>query len=683
MVKNQEKPYGYIYRATNIKNGKNYIGQTVSSRWADDKIPIEERWKEEIQEGFAKQKRGEKRRYIENAVIKHGEENFKLKTEDVAKNQEELDRKEDDNIIKYDTMNPDKGYNMREGGRGGRLSERLKEYLSERGLEKWQYDLEYQEKQIKERQARAKDPEWLNKMTEVNQEIARNPETLDKMSQSLSDKWKDQKYQDNVSKGVTNKWQEYKYRKRQFNSRANGRREITDKREFLNDIQEMKKKDLNEKHDIDGKCMNRRIKEMLGHRGVNNFSQAKKYLEGKNLDEVLKDINERMRNQPDKSGVKKEIDNKQEFLKDIQNLSNKELAQKYGMNRTTVNKRIREMFGEHGVKNYTEAKEYLKEKNLDDVVKDINERLSNQTEKYEGKSEIQDKREFLEDIQNLQKNEIDHKYGMDAKIINNKIKEMLGEYGVKNYTEAKEYLKDKNLDDVARDIDERNAEKQDEKQTSDTKPEGPEKHPIQEHEEEEEKKKSSEENEKESAQEEGKDISEENPALSTEEESDEIQEESLTGEGQEPLEKQEDVPSEANINNHSFETSGLAPEHTPGEVKTLIPGDAPQKTPKDKTEGGRVLVDEWHLNEPEYRSVYDPKNVAKQAKDYDGIDKCSGEESNDYQGIDEPSEGGHEEFEGLGEEPGSDGRDFDGIDEPSSEEGKDYDYVDEGYSEGG
>lgn len=154
---------------------------------------------------------------------------------------------------------------------------------------------------------------------------------------------------------------------------------------------------------------------------------------------------------------KKEISNKKEFLHDIQNKLSKEIEQKYDMGKTTVNKRIREMLGDHGVKNYTEAKTYLANKNLDEVVKELNKRLSDQFEKYEGKTIISNKREFLEDIQKLQKNEIDYKYGMDAKTVNNKIKEMLGEHGIKNYTGAKEYLKDKNVEDVLKDIENRRA----------------------------------------------------------------------------------------------------------------------------------------------------------------------------------------------------------------------------------
>ena len=685
MVKEKESPYGYIYRATNIQNGKNYIGQTVTSRWADDKIPIEERWNEEIREGYAKQKRGEKLRYIENAVIKHGEENFELKVEDVANNQEELDEKEDHYIIKYDTMNPDKGYNMREGGRGGRLSEALKEYFSKRGTEKWQEDLEYQNKQINERRERAKDPEWLDKMAEVNQEIARNPETLEKMSESLSEKWKDQKYQENVSRGVKNNWQTVKFRERQFKAKVQGKREIQDKGEFLKDIQEMKKKDLNLKHDMDGKCINDRIKEMLGHHGINNFSQAKKYLENKNLDNVLKDINENMKTQSQDFKGKKEISNKREFLEDIQNMQRKDIDTKYNMNRTTVNKRIREMLGEHGVKNYTEAKKYLEGKNLDKVVKDINERLSDQSHKYEGKTEISNKREFLEDIQNLQKNEIDMKYGMDAKTVNNKIEEMLGEHGVRNYTGAKEYLQDKNLDDVVKDIEDRSSEKQDDTPVSENGLKGS----AHESREESDIKVPNQESDEEKSE-----VSiEDNSEKSSEDDKEDTKEESATETAHESsIIKAKDTPEEAN-NEQRLETSGLPPgkrsdqemieEHIKAHEDFLDRMNELSKRGWVDYYVGKTIVvkdrsmDNWERPEPH-------ENTS--GKDYDGIDNYSdagtSNLNSDYNGIDKSSENESDDLRGIDEDNEEGGKDFEGIDDHSREGSKDYEARDEEYGTG-
>lgn len=401
MEKDERKPYGYTYRATNLVNGKNYIGQTVAGRWKDGQNAIKERWKEEVGEAYRREARGENLRYIENAIIKYGPENFELLEQDVACSQSELDAKETRGIKDYDTMNPDKGYNLKEGGRGGRLSEVAKENLSKAGTKKWQ-EKEYREKQTKERQerakgpdwlkkmseinrARAKDTDWVKKMTEINQKIARNPQSQEKMSKALSEKWQESKYQESVSKGVTEKWKNEKYRERQTRAKTEGKREIPDKSEFLKDITEMKKKGINTKYDMDGKSINKRIEEMLKHQDVRTYSEAKKYFKDKNLNEVLKDIEKRqeMAKKPDfkekmreiGKQYRKEIPDKRDFLNEIKgDMLKKDVLKKYDMGKNSFNKRIQEMFGPDGPKNYTELKNYMRDKNVDGVLKEIEER---------------------------------------------------------------------------------------------------------------------------------------------------------------------------------------------------------------------------------------------------------------------------------------------------------------------
>ena len=75
----------------------------------------------------------------------------------------------------------------------------------------------------------------------------------------------------------------------------------------------------------------------------------------------------------------------------------------------------------------------------------------------------------------MQKNEIDIKYGMDAKTVNNKIKEILGENGVNNYIEARKYLDDKDVNEVLRDIREGSVEgqSQDESKIQEERAESP------------------------------------------------------------------------------------------------------------------------------------------------------------------------------------------------------------------
>ena len=638
-----------------------------------------------------------------------------------------MDEKETDWIQEYDSMIRDKGYNMKEGGLGGRLGEVAKGNLSNAITEKWQEDLEYQEKQLNARKElgqnqeflekmteinraraqdpewvkkmtginraraqdpeyvkkmtelnraraqdpewvkkmteinreKAKNPEWLEKMTEINQEIARSPETQEKMSRAISGKWQDQKYQESVSKGVTGKWQETKYRERQFTAKREGKRQIPDKGEFLQDIQEMKKKDINDKYDMNGKCINKRIGEMLGHHGIKNYSQAKKYLEDKNLDDVLKDINERQNNQPQKFDGKKEISNKKEFLEDIQNIKSKEIEEKYDMRRTTVNKRIGEMLGEYGVKNYTEAKKYLEDKNLDEVVKGINERLNNQSQKFEGKTTISNKREFLEDIQKLQKNEIDIKYKMDPKTVNNKIKEMLGQHGVKNYTDAKKYLKDKKIEDVLKDIEDRNAEKREDNQTPS--------------EQEDKSKENEKEDDKESREEKNEESSEESNEEPPEEKSEESSEETT----EKPTEKEKEEGEERPKEQESQELQS----QIGGDVSNEQ-GDQPEKSDeKSRTEFGFIDDDwDWGETESSFRDIEEIGPSRSFTKDNEGVGKSSLDKNIDYEGIDELSEGEDKDYKWLDEDSIEEGNDFDGIDDHSREGDKDHDDIDEDYN---
>ncbi|MHA1457690.1 MAG: GIY-YIG nuclease family protein, partial [Promethearchaeota archaeon] len=481
MEKDKKRPFGYIYRVKNKVNGKRYVGQTISSRWKKTQIPIEERWKEEIGEAIRKARRGERLRNIERAIMKYGANNFELKEQDIANSQQELDDKETNWIRELDSMNPEKGYNMKEGGLGGRLSEQAKENLSEIITKKYQNDPIYYNKQFRERRERAKRPDWIKKMTEINkrkaedpawvekmtllnqdraqdnewvrkmtkinQENARNPKIREKISEKLIDIWHNKDYQNKVSEGVSNSWQDALSREKYFKSKVEGRREIQDKEQFLRDILEMKKKEINIKYDMDGKSINKRIEEMLGHNGLRTYSEAKKYIENKEIAEVLEEII-----LPEKKSVRKDITNIDDFLNDIQKMQKKDLSEKYGLNGSTVNRKLQEMLGDHGVHNYTSAKSYLEDKEVKEVVQDINERLSNQSERYKGTTNIIDKDEFLKDIQTMKKYEMTHKYDMDGKTINRRIDEMLGAVGVKNYNEAKEYLKDKEISEVLKNV---------------------------------------------------------------------------------------------------------------------------------------------------------------------------------------------------------------------------------------
>ncbi|MBO5706421.1 MAG: GIY-YIG nuclease family protein [Bacteroidaceae bacterium] len=88
-----------IYLATNMVNGKRYVGQTIR--------PLKERWKDHC--------RVKDNNYFHRAIQKYGPENFSVKIIDTAETATELDEKEAFWIKELNTLFPH-GYNLKEGG---------------------------------------------------------------------------------------------------------------------------------------------------------------------------------------------------------------------------------------------------------------------------------------------------------------------------------------------------------------------------------------------------------------------------------------------------------------------------------------------------------------------------------------------------------------------------------------
>ena len=105
---------GYIYKITNKNTGKMYIGQTIQD--------LEERWR-----GHRSSKSN--CRYLKSAIKKYGIYNFEFKLICVCFDND-MDKFENDYIKKYNTLVPN-GYNLREGGNGGRHNEETKQKISE------------------------------------------------------------------------------------------------------------------------------------------------------------------------------------------------------------------------------------------------------------------------------------------------------------------------------------------------------------------------------------------------------------------------------------------------------------------------------------------------------------------------------------------------------------------------
>ena len=146
-----------IYKATNLINGKIYIGQTVNT--------LKYRKYQHI--------RDSKRLYhnndhFHNAIAKYGEESFKFEVIDTALSQEELDEKERYWISFYESNNRDLGYNEDEGGKsGGRKSQQTKDKIGLTTKQRWQ-DEDTAKKMM----------DGLRKGTEVWKEQCRNNRVL-------------------------------------------------------------------------------------------------------------------------------------------------------------------------------------------------------------------------------------------------------------------------------------------------------------------------------------------------------------------------------------------------------------------------------------------------------------------------------------------------------------------------
>lgn len=106
-----------IYKITNIINGKVYIGQSgdINRRWINHS-------------------HNEQNKHLKSAFEKYGKTNFDFEVIKELHNtpltQILLDDYEKKYITEFNSMNPENGYNKREGGTGGKPSEETKAKIS-------------------------------------------------------------------------------------------------------------------------------------------------------------------------------------------------------------------------------------------------------------------------------------------------------------------------------------------------------------------------------------------------------------------------------------------------------------------------------------------------------------------------------------------------------------------------
>lgn len=115
-MKKTKRKYGFIYKMTNIVNGKIYIGKTECS--------IERRFKEHLRYCDIYNNQIEKsfNTRLYPAMLKYGKENFKIElVERLIINDVDINEREKYWISFYNSQNGSIGYNISPGGLGGPL----------------------------------------------------------------------------------------------------------------------------------------------------------------------------------------------------------------------------------------------------------------------------------------------------------------------------------------------------------------------------------------------------------------------------------------------------------------------------------------------------------------------------------------------------------------------------------
>lgn len=119
-----------IYKITNTKNNRIYIGQTTKS--------AKERLQKHIIEARCQKNGNRPENYFHSAINKYGEDNFIIEQIDEANSIEELNDKEIYWINFYNCTSKEFGYNLMEGGKSGIKSLETRQKISEKKKENWQ-----------------------------------------------------------------------------------------------------------------------------------------------------------------------------------------------------------------------------------------------------------------------------------------------------------------------------------------------------------------------------------------------------------------------------------------------------------------------------------------------------------------------------------------------------------------
>ena len=106
-----------IYKITNLKNSKAYIGQStdIKARWNNHKLELKNN--------------SHKNSHLQNAFNKYGEDAFEFRILETTF-EENLDNAEEYWINYFDTTNPEKGYNLKYGGNNSKITEEVQSQIN-------------------------------------------------------------------------------------------------------------------------------------------------------------------------------------------------------------------------------------------------------------------------------------------------------------------------------------------------------------------------------------------------------------------------------------------------------------------------------------------------------------------------------------------------------------------------
>lgn len=159
----------YIYKTTNLLNGKIYIGKRVY-RKKDDK------WY--LGSGI----------YLNRAIKKYGRENFKKEIIEWCNDKTHLNKREIYWIKQFNAINPKIGYNLSLGGDGGNVGKEAYIKIGNK-LRGKKRPKEFGEKISKALKGKPKSKEHIEKVRRSLLGRTRPKEVIDKMSKSIKKKY--------------------------------------------------------------------------------------------------------------------------------------------------------------------------------------------------------------------------------------------------------------------------------------------------------------------------------------------------------------------------------------------------------------------------------------------------------------------------------------------------------------